>query len=282
MTRRASPAATEAAVPQAQEVSATPVALTVSDTVATITLNRPEAGNSINQPMADALLDAAIRCDNDTAIRCVVLTGAGKLFCGGGDIGSFVSAGPEIPAYLGRLVGTLHQAELKLMRMAKPLLVLVNGPAAGAGMSLAMCGDIVIASERASFTPAYGSVGLSADGGMTWFLPRHVGLRRAQDIILSNRRVPAREAAEIGLITRVVPDEDLVREGTSTAQALASAATGAVGAVRNLLLDSSCSSLEAQLEREARAMATAGGSDDCREGLQALSESRAPNFTGKA
>ncbi|MBH1992261.1 MAG: enoyl-CoA hydratase/isomerase family protein [Sphingomonadaceae bacterium] len=258
------------------------VLVSVDGPIATLTLNRPDAGNTLNQALADALLDAAIRCDSDPAIRCVVLTGKGKLFCGGGDIASFAEAGDAVPAFLSRLAGTLHMAVSRLLRMAKPLLVVVNGPAAGAGLSLAIAGDVVIAAQSAHFIAAYGSVGLTPDGGMSWLLPRHVGLRRAQEIILTNRKVSAEEAAAIGMVTRTVPDDQLAAEVAKTARMLADGPTGAIAGARALLLESSHSSLEGHLERETRSIATAGGSAECREGVAAFLGRRKPDFSGEA
>ncbi|EQB01788.1 hypothetical protein L288_17250 [Sphingobium quisquiliarum P25] len=245
-----------------------PVLFEIDGAIATLTLNRPAAGNTVNQPMADALLDAAMRCDTDPAIRCVVLTGMGKLFCGGGDISAFADAGDQVPVFLNRLAGTLHMAVTRLLRMPKPLLVLVNGPAAGAGLSLAISGDVVIAAESAHFTAAYGSVGLTPDGGMSWLLPRHVGLRRAQEIIITNRRVSAEDAATIGMVTRTVPDADFAEEGARTAQMLAHSATASIAGAGALLLESASSPLESQLEHETRAITAAGGSDECQAILE--------------
>lgn len=259
-----------------------PVLLSIDGAIATLTLNRPAAGNAVDLPMAYALLQAAIRCDTDPAIRCVVLTGAGKLFCGGGDIAGFAAAAGGPPAFLSELAGTLHMTSTRLMRMAKPLLVLVNGPAAGAGLGLAICGDIVLAAQSAHFTAAYGGVGLSPDGGVSWMLPRLIGLRRAQDMIIGNRRVGAEEAAAIGLVTRVVADGDLADEGLKQARSLAAAATLAVGAARALLLESYGGSFEGQLERETRSIAALSGTADSREGVAAFLARRRPEFSGGA
>jgi 2-(1,2-epoxy-1,2-dihydrophenyl)acetyl-CoA isomerase len=262
------------------DVSDAPVIFELDGSVATITLNRPAAGNTIDLPTAQALLRAAIRCDTDPNIRCVSLTGTGKLFCGGGDIMAFSSAGKEVDAFLSELAGTVHMAMSRLLWMAKPLLTLVNGPAAGAGLSLAISGDVVLAARSAHFTAAYGTVGLTPDGGMSWLLPRYIGLRRAQEMIITNRRVNAQEASEIGLVTRVVEDDQLSREGQVMASHLASSATGAIAGARRLLIESSSSPLEAQLGRETRAITAAGASPECREGVQAFLARRAPNFSG--
>lgn len=260
-------------------MSDTPVLFSVDGGIATITLNRPAAANTVTADLARALLQAAITCDTDPTIRCVVLTGNGKLFCGGGDIGAFMQAGDEISALLSELAGVLHMAVSRLMRMNKPLLTLVNGPAAGAGLSLAISGDVVIAAQSAHFTAAYGGVGLTPDGGMSWLLPRLVGMRRAQEMILTNRRITADEAAAIGLVTRIVPDADLSEEGARQAALLATSATRAIGGARALLLESYTTTLEGHLERETRSIAAAGGSSEFREGVNAFLAKRKPDFS---
>jgi len=259
-------------------MSEVPLLLSIAGAVATITLNRPSAGNTIDLPLAQALVQAAIRCDNDPALRCVVLTGAGKLFCGGGDLASFAAAGEQVSAFLSELAGTLHMAVSRLMRMNKPLLVLVNGPAAGAGLSLALAGDIVLAARSAHFTAAYGAVGLTPDGGMSWLLPRLVGMRKAQEMILTNVRVGADEGERIGLVTRAVDDTALADEGARQAALLAASATGAIGRARALLLESYGGSFEGHLERETRSIAASGGTDECREGVGAFLARRKPDF----
>lgn len=250
------------------------ILLDVQAGVATITLNRPLLGNAINLPMAQALLKAAIECDQQSAIKTVVLTGSGKLFCAGGDLDSFVAAGDGIGGFLSELAGTLHLAVSRLMRMQKPLVVLVNGPAAGAGMSLSLVGDIVLAEPGASFTPAYGAIGLSPDGGLTWMLPRLVGLRRAQEIILLNKRISAEQAQANGLITRVVSEGQLRSEGIDVAHSLASMNVSALGRVRSLLLDTHGTSLETQLENEARSISSVAGQPYVREKVAAFVEQR--------
>ena len=187
-------------------MNAEPVLLEREGAIARIVLNRPESGNAIDLQMAQGLLRAALQCDADLSIRCVVLTGAGRLFCVGGDIGAFGSTPDKASTGLSELAGTLHMAIARLARMRKPLLVLVNGHAAGAGLSLAILGDIVLTVRAAHFTAAYTAIGLTPDGSMTWQLPRLVGLRRAQEMILTNRRVSAEEAERIGLVTRAVDE----------------------------------------------------------------------------
>lgn len=247
--------------------------------VVKLTFNRPDRGNSIDIEMGRALVDAAIRCDSDPSVRCVVLTGAGRLFCAGGDVGVF-SAGEGTNALLSELASTLHLACAKFARMGKPLVTLVNGPAAGAGLSLALAGDIVIAARSAHFTAAYTAIGLTPDGGLSWLLPRLVGLRRAQDMILTNRRVTADEAEAIGLVTRTVDDAALGDEGGRIAATLADGAIAALSASRALLLESFAAGPETQMEKEARSIAAAAAGPEGREGVTAFLAKRKPDFGG--
>lgn len=260
-------------------MSETPLLFVRDGAIARLTLNRPKFGNAIDIPLSRALLDAAIACDEDERIRCVVLTGAGKLFCGGGDVSEFQGAGEGIPAYLKEITAYLHMAVSRLARMPKPLLTVINGPAAGAGLSLAILGDVVLAARSAHFTLAYTGIGLTPDGGSTWLLPRLVGLRRAQELVLSNRRVGAAEAADIGLITRAVDDDALNAEADMLAAQLAKSATAALGGARNLLIRSFDTSLETHLEAEARSIATASRHEG-REGIDAFVSKRKPDFGG--
>lgn len=256
------------------------IGFAVADGIATVTLNRPDAGNAVDLVMARELVEAAIRCQTDAAIRCVVLTGAGRLFCAGGDVALFREAGDRVDALLSDLAGTLHMALTRFARMEKPLVVLVNGPAAGAGFSLALAGDIVLCARSAHFTAAYGALGLTPDGGMSWLLPRLVGMRRAQEIILTNRRVKSDEAERIGLVTRTVEDEALAAEGAAIATTLAKGPTTALGRARGLLRQSLHNSLEDHLEQEVDAIVRSGATRDCREGLTAYFERRTAIFEG--
>lgn len=255
-----------------------PVLLHRDGAVAVVTLNRPEAGNTVNMPLAQALEQAVDEALADPALRCVVLTGAGKLFCGGGDIAGFAQA-PDASAYLFDLAGTLHRSVSRLVHGAKPVITLVNGPAAGAGLSLALLGDVVLSSASAHFTAAYGFVGLTPDGGMSWLLPRLVGLRRAQEIILTNRRIGAQEAQAIGLVTRVVENEALLEEGMALARTLAAGPIAALGGARALLAAGFQQDLDSHLALEAARIAQAGATAEAREGIAAFVERRKPDFT---
>lgn len=248
--------------------------------VARITLNRPEVGNALDIPMAHALMQAVLECDEDEAVRCVLMTGAGRLFCAGGDVAAFSAAGDRLPAFLKEITAYLHAAVVRLVRMDKPVVTAVNGPTAGAGIGLALLGDIVLADPRAHFTLAYTAIGMSPDGGSTWLLPRLVGLRRAQELCLRNRRVGADEAARIGLITRVADENALKEEAEMLARELAASATRAFGAARRLLLESTGNSLEAQLDAESRSIAALARTADGKEGIASFIEKRPPHFTG--
>lgn len=247
--------------------------------IATITLNTPDKGNAIDLVFVRRLVEIAMQCDLDPSIRCVVLTGNGRLFCAGGDITLMQSAGDNMAGILSELAGTLHMAVTRLARMPKPLLCLVNGAAAGAGMGLALLGDVVIAARSAKFSVAYGAIGLTPDGGISFLLPRLVGLRKAQELMLTNRRVSADEAEAMGMITRAVDDDALAGEGAKMAMLLSETAVGAVGSVRNLLLGSYGASLEGQMELEARSIARQGSGPEGREGVAAFLGKRKADFT---
>lgn len=255
-----------------------PLLLTRENGIARLTLNRPQAGNAIDLPLARALMEAAIECDEDETIRCVLLTGAGRLFCAGGDISGFAGAGERVPALLKELTAYIHSAASRFSRMAKPMVTAINGPAAGAGLSFSLLGDIAIAAQSAHFTMAYTAIGLSPDGGATWLLPRLVGLRRAQEMTLLNQRVSAEEAVKIGLITRAVADDALPAVANEIAEKLAASATRALGRSRNLLLSSFGNALEEQLELEARGIAAGGRDPEGKEGITAFLAKRKPDF----
>ena len=231
----------------------------VDGEVGRLTLNRPTQGNAIDVALADALMEAAVRLAEDPAVKVVTLTGNGRLFCAGGDIAAFAKGEPG--AVIARITVSLHAAINRLATMPKPLICLVNGPAAGAGLGLAMLGDIVLTASSAHFTSAYTAIGVSPDAGTSWLLPKLIGLRRAQDMILTNRRVGAEEAVAIGLVTRMVPDAALATEGDKLAQSLIAGSTVAFATARRLLHRSHCSSLANHLESEAAGIVAAARSD---------------------
>jgi 2-(1,2-epoxy-1,2-dihydrophenyl)acetyl-CoA isomerase len=253
----------------------------VEGAVARVTLNRPKAANGLDMQMAQELMLIAIECDERTDIRAVLLTGAGKMFCAGGDLKSFSGYGDELPQRLKEITTYLHAASSRFSRMDAPLVVAVNGMAAGAGMSLAVAGDLVLAGESAKFTMAYTAAGLSPDGSSSYFLPRLIGMRRTQELMLTNRRLSAADALEWGLVNRVVADAELADQSMELARTLAQGPTRAYGTVKKLLSTSFHESLETQLELEARGIADMGRTEDGREGISAFLEKRAPRFHGR-
>lgn len=256
------------------------VSFSLDDGLARLTLNRPEAGNSITPELGLALMKAAVRCACDPSVRAVLMTGNGKNFCVGGDLKTFKEAGPGVGALIKETTGYLHAACSTLARMDAPLIVAVQGAAAGAGLSLALLGDLVYAAESSKFTMAYTAAGLSPDGGSTFLLPRVVGLRRAQEMTLTNRRLSAAEAVEWGIATARVPDDDLLAKAEETARTLAAGPTRAFGRAKRLLIDSFDTSFEAQMEKEGTAIAAASVEPDAQEGLDAFLTKRVPVYRG--
>ncbi len=259
-----------------------PLKLEVRDAVAHLTLNRPEVYNALNGDLARALLAAVIQCEDDTHVRAVLLTGAGKAFCAGGDLQGFAAAqrGESSPEALGEVLDSLHEAIERLTRMDAPVIAAVNGAAAGAGLSLACACDLVVAAESARFTVAYTRAGLTPDGSSTYFLPRRLGLGRALELTLTNRTLDAREALAWGLANRVIPDADFERETTALAAQLAAGPTRTLGAAKRLLRASWEATLPTQLDREAEAIRAVFSSDDAREGILAFVEKRPPLSAG--
>lgn len=253
---------------------------TVEDGVARLTLDRPEAYNSVNRAMARELCDVAVRADEDPAVRAMLVTGAGKAFCGGGDVKTMAAAGDTLPLLLKQLTTDIHMAISRLQRMGKPVVVAVNGAAGGGGMSFALAGDIVLAAQGAKFSLGYAGIGLSPDGSSTYVLPRLVGLRKTLELMLLNPLLSADEALEMGLINRVLPDDRLMPEAEALVRTLADGPTRAHGAVKALLQETFSGTLETQMERESRIMADVARSADAREGVQAFAEKRKPRFTG--
>jgi 2-(1,2-epoxy-1,2-dihydrophenyl)acetyl-CoA isomerase len=253
----------------------------VKDGVGLIRLNRPDDGNAITLKMAGELLDAALRCDEDPAIRAVVLTGSGKMFCAGGDLKAFAAQGDGASLYMKQVTQTFHAAISRFNWMAAPVIGAINGTAAGGGLSLALATDIAIAAESAKFTMAYTKVGLVPDGGSTYFLARLVGLRRAKEMVLLNPVLSAQQALEWGLINRVVADDRVLPAALDLARQLAQGPTRSYGEAKRLILSGATESLESQMEKESRAIAARVGSADGREGIAAFLDKRIPEFTGK-
>lgn len=256
------------------------IELSISDAVATLKLNRPQAANGMNLQLMRDLADCVHSCEENTDVRTVVLTGAGRFFSAGGDLSAFSSELDRLPRLLSELTLFLHTAISRLARMHKPVIAAVNGPCAGAGMSLACACDLVVAAESSSFTMAYTAAGLSPDGSSTWFIPRRIGDLRARELMLTNRKLSAAEAAQWGLVTRVVADEALLDEVATLAQTLANGPTSAYGKVKSLLNDTFARGMETQMEMESRAIAASAKTSDARTGIEAFLSKEKPVFSG--
>jgi 2-(1,2-epoxy-1,2-dihydrophenyl)acetyl-CoA isomerase len=253
----------------------------VRENMAHITLNRPNAANSINEEMGKDLMHAALRCDEDPDIRAVLISGAGKIFSGGGDLKAFSAQGDQLPYHVKEITTYLHAAMSRLTRMDAPVVAAVHGAVAGAGMSIAIACDIVVAAETTRFTVAYTRAGLVPDGSSTYFLPRIVGLRRALELTLTNRMFSAQEALQWGLVTRVVPDKELLAQARAIAFQLANGPTRAYGISKRLLHSGWSETLETQMENESQAIAHSARTQDAREGITAFLEKRPPKYKGK-
>ena len=251
------------------------------DSVATITLNRPDAFNALNLAMGRDLFHASIEVDEDPDVRCVVVTGTGKAFCAGGDVKDFVENLPRVGALVKELTTYLHGAVSRFCRSDKPVIMAINGVAAGGGLSLALSGDLVVATESARLTMAYSKIAATPDGSSSYFLPRLIGLRRTMELYFTNRVLTAREAFDWGLVTRVVPDAEFKTAVVALAREMAQGPSRAYGGAKRLFHQSTWESLETQMELEAQAIANSGRTEDFRAGVTAFAEKKAPVFRGR-
>ena len=246
--------------------------------VTTITLNRPDVLNAVNDQLAHELYDALREAARDPAVRCLVLTGAGRGFCSGQDLRGRANARPS---YRDHLRATYNPIILLLRTIEKPVIAAVNGVAAGAGMSLALAADLRIASERASFIEVFSRVGLVPDSGSTYMLTRLVGLGKALELCYTADPVDAQEALRLGLVNRVVPHDELGSAAAALAARLAAGPTKAYGLTKRALAYGLHAPLDAVLEYEAHLQEIAGRSDDHREGVAAFLEKRIPTYHGQ-
>jgi 2-(1,2-epoxy-1,2-dihydrophenyl)acetyl-CoA isomerase len=253
----------------------------VSDNIAVITLNRPDDANAIHAPMVEELADIAMRCYRDKDIRAAVLTGAGAMFCGGGDLKVFNDLGDDVANYVDRTATVLHHAISRFAHMDAPLVMAINGTAAGGGFSLALTGDYIFAADSAKFISAYTASGLSPDGGSTYHLAKHVGLLRAKELALTNRLLTAEEACAWGIVSKVVTGEVLMDEAMGLARKFAAGPTKAFGVAKNLLATAYSESMEAQLDRESRGIAETMSSRDGRHGIDSFYNKKKPEFIGE-
>jgi 2-(1,2-epoxy-1,2-dihydrophenyl)acetyl-CoA isomerase len=255
----------------------------VNEAVATITLNRPDKLNAFTDEMLYLLQDILKKAERDDTVRCLLITGAGHGFCSGQDLGEAQARADEgdDPNYGEHLRNTYNPIITRMTTMPKPIITAINGVAAGAGMSIALSGDYKIAAESASFIQAFVKIGLVPDSGSTWMLPRLIGYTKAMDLMLTGRKAKAQEALDIGMVNRVVANEQLMEEAHKLASQFAQAATKGIGYIKQAVNFASNNNLADALEYEAKMQTLAGHTDDHNEGLRSFLEKRQPTYKGK-
>lgn len=258
------------------------VLLDFAEGVATLRLNRPDKGNAIDTAMADDLAEAATQIAERPGVRAVLITSNGSNFTVGGDLALFAgTAREQLPDRLRRMIDSYHLAIERLTSIDAPVVAAVRGGAGGGGLGLLYAADIVVAADDLRFALGYGALGLTADGGNTWFLPRLVGMRRAQELFLLNRRLTAQEALQFGLVSRLAPSDAVEKEAATLAATLAAGPTPAYGAVRRMLRQSFETAISNQLEAERESIVAASRTDDALEGIAAFVAKRRPQFRGQ-
>jgi 2-(1,2-epoxy-1,2-dihydrophenyl)acetyl-CoA isomerase len=245
--------------------------------VTVVTLNRPDSSNTLNLQMAMDLLAAAMTCGRNPGVRAVVLTGAGKNFCFGGDLRAMAAKGKGADAYVRELTTYMHEAISHFVRMDAPVIAAVNGTAAGAGVGLVAMSDLAVCAAGAKFNLAYTSVGLTPDASTSFLLPRAVGAKRAMELLLLNRTISGEEAMDWGLVNRVVPDAQLLNEALKLGEQLAAGAIGALGHTKRLMA-TSLGALETHMVLESATISARAGTEEGQEGIAAFLEKRKPEF----
>jgi 2-(1,2-epoxy-1,2-dihydrophenyl)acetyl-CoA isomerase len=247
--------------------------------VATITLNRPEVYNALHDEITYELQDVFKRVANDEAVRVVVFTGAGKAFCSGQDLKAVT--GKEKRSFLDSLHKRYNPIIKGMRNLPKPIICRLNGVAAGAGCSLALACDIIIASQEAMLIEAFVNIGLVPDSGSSYFLPRLVGMAKAFELCSMGTRVNAKEAEAMGLINKAVTPDQLDTTVKEYSDYFAKAPTKSIGLIKKMLNKSATSTLDEMLDYEAYCQEIAGNSSDYKEGVSAFLEKRKPEFKGK-
>ena len=249
------------------------------NSICKIILNRPEKGNTLNLELAKELFDAVNSLAAEDNCKSLILTGKGKLFCGGGDLKFLLSNKEKVKKTLLEMTHYFHGAISRMVSMSAPVIVAINGTAGGGGFSLAITGDIIFAVKEAKFTLAYTNAGLSPDGSSTYFLPRLVGLKLAKELMLTNRVFSAQEALEMGIIDKVIDNQDsLTEEAEKMAEKFSNGPKEAYSSVKKLLNHTFMNGLETQMELESFFISTNAQSPDGIEGMQAFKDKRKPKF----
>ena len=247
--------------------------------VVTVTLNRPEARNALDLVMRRELVDALDEIEGDAAARVVILTGAGGHFCAGGDVKSMQGSQGSQTAADGRArVVALNRLVTRLAEFARPVIAMVDGFAVGAGCNLALCCDLIVASDRAKFGEVFAKIGLVPDGDGSWLLSRLVGLARAKELIFTADIIDSAEAARIGLVNRVVPAAELAATTRALAERIAQGPPQALAMAKHMVNRAASTDLAAALDVEAFSQAIASTGAEHREGLAAFFEKRKPSF----
>ncbi len=246
--------------------------------IATIKFNRPDAANGLNLQMATELAVAAKSVANSESVKAVILTANGRFFCAGGDVKSMYDATEDPGGAVAKIADQLHAAMQIFAEMDQPLICAINGTAAGAGFSVSVAGDMVLAAESAKFTMAYSKIGLSPDGSSSYYLPRLIGLRKTQELMFTNRVLSASEAMDWGLINEVVADEELNAKAVELASSFVKGSLASNASIKRLLAASSLNNLEDQLELESQAIHDCANGVDGREGVASFVEKRKPEF----
>lgn len=254
------------------------VTLAVENGIATVTLDRQEKMNALSEDMYADMTRIFEEVQADETVRAVILTGAGKAFCSGSDVGGMANV--DVLANRARMKRR-HRMIANLVNIEKPVIAAVNGACVGIGFSIALACDLIIASDNAKFSQIFKKIGLVPDGGSIFFLVQHLGIARAKELVYSARMLPAEEACDWGMVTRVVPQAGLEAAAQALARELADSATYALGLAKKMFQSMYTPSLEALLETELLSQATARLTDDHKEGLAAFAEKRKPKFSGR-
>jgi len=253
---------------------------TVRDNIGHIRFTRPESANAVNPVFCKELKSVMSEIEADDSIQAISVTAEGKVFCAGGDLKEFNAAGEGLPDVVEAMLEDLHDAIYMMNAIPKPFVAGIQGAAGGAGMSLVSAFDLVVSGESTKFTMAYTKVGLTPDGTSSYFLARHIGLRRMLDLTLTNRVLSAVEAEAWGLVNRVVPDEEIAEATIALAKQLADGAPNGAGTAKTVIYRGYESSLEEAGDFEAVNIVHAAGTNDGKEGIAAFIERRDPNWTG--
>jgi 2-(1,2-epoxy-1,2-dihydrophenyl)acetyl-CoA isomerase len=256
----------------------TPILFEIKNTIAFITLNRPEKYNAFNQEMALDLQEKLDQCEKNISVRCVCITGAGKAFSAGQDLAEVVDEnGPGMDVILSEHYNPIIK---KIRSLSKPVLAVVNGVAAGAGANIALCCDVVIAAESASFIQAFSKIGLIPDSGGTYFLPRLIGFGKASAIMMVGDKISATEAERTGMIYKYFADNSFIAEAEKIALQLSQLPTRALAFTKEALNKSLHQSLDDQLSTEDSLQQKAAATNDFKEGVAAFMEKRIADFKG--